>query len=123
MKKTLTILSTFLATSLVSMMLVTTSVNAAGLSDAAKKGRDIAFHRKKGNCLACHAIAGGVRPAGNIGPPLIAMKQRFSDKAKLRAQIWDATVNNPDTTMPPFGRHEILSGKEIDLIVEFVHSL
>ena len=123
MKKTLTILSTFLATSLVSMMLVTTSVNAAGLSDTAKKGKDIAFNRKKGNCLACHAIAGGVRPAGNIGPPLIAMKHRFPDKAKLRAQIWDSTVTNPDTSMPPFGRHEVLSGKEIDQVVEFIHSL
>lgn len=61
--------------------------------------------------------------AGNMGPPLVAMKARFPDKAKLRAQIWDATVANPNTAMPPFGKHKILSEKDIDLIVEFIHTL
>jgi len=64
----------------------------------------------------------GVMP-GNIGPPLIAMKARYPDKAKLRAQIWDATAANPHTPMPPFGKHGALSDKEIDLITEYVYSL
>lgn len=89
----------------------------------ADEGKKVAFDRKKGNCLACHAMAGAVRPAGNIGPPLVAMKQRFPDKAKLRAQIFDATKANPDTTMPPFGRHKILNDKELDQVVEFVLTL
>ncbi len=86
------------------------------------QGRKIAFNRKKGNCLACHQIEGG-KLAGNIGPPLVAMKTRFPDKAKLRAQIWDASVNNPNTIMPPFGRHKILTESEIDKVVEFIYSL
>lgn len=86
------------------------------------EGKDIAFNRKKGNCLACHQIEGGSLP-GNIGPPLIAMKDRFPDKSKLRAQIADARVQNPMTMMPPFGAHEILSASEIDKVVEFIHSL
>ncbi len=86
------------------------------------EGKKIAFNRKLGNCLACHAIAGGNLP-GNIGPPLIAMKARFPDKSALRAQIYDATVKNPKTAMPPFGRHGILSDKQIDLITEFIHTL
>ena len=45
------------------------------------------------------------------------------DKAKLRAQIADPTVANPNSIMPPFGRHNILSDEEIDLIAEFVHTL
>jgi sulfur-oxidizing protein SoxX len=51
------------------------------------------------------------------------MKARFPDKAILRAQISDATVKNPNTMMPPFGKHEILSDGEIDKIVEYIHSL
>jgi sulfur-oxidizing protein SoxX len=87
-----------------------------------EKGKKLAFNRKKGNCLACHQIAGGTM-AGNMGPPLVAMKARFPDKSKLRKQIWDATAANPNTAMPPFGRHKILSEKEIDLIVEYIYTL
>ena len=85
-------------------------------------GKQLAMARDKGNCLACHAIADGELP-GNIGPPLVYMQQRFPDKAQLRAQIWDATVRNPNTMMPPFGRHRILNDEEIDLIVDYIHSL
>ena len=87
-----------------------------------EQGKEIAFDRKKGNCLACHQIEGGDL-AGNIGPPLVAMQARFPDKSKLRAQIWDATKMNPGTIMPPFGRHNILSESEIDNVVEFIYSL
>ena len=85
-------------------------------------GKKLAFNRKKGNCLACHQIAGGSLP-GNIGPPLVAMKSRFPDKAKLRAQIYDARKANPNTIMPPFGPHAILSDDEIDKVVEFISTL
>lgn len=85
-------------------------------------GKKLAFDRKKGNCLACHQIEGGDLP-GNIGPALVAMKARFPDKSVLRAQIWDATAKNPNTMMPPFGRHEIMTEAEIDKVVEFIHSL
>ncbi len=87
--------------------------------EAAKK---LTFDRQKGNCLACHMIEGG-NLAGNIGPPLLAIKERFPDKAVLREQIWDATIKNPNSLMPPFGSHGILSGDEIDQIVEFIYTL
>jgi len=87
-----------------------------------EKGKAIAFDRKKGNCLACHTIDDGTLP-GNIGPPLIAMKLRYPDKARLRAQIWDATVANPNSIMIPFGRHRVLSEEEIDQVVEYIYSL
>ena len=86
------------------------------------QGKAVSVDRKKGNCLACHQMAGGDLP-GNIGPPLIAMKARYPDKAKLRAQIWDATKANPNTIMPPFGRQQILSEGDIDKIVEYVYTL
>ena len=90
--------------------------------DAVAEGKKISYNRKKGNCLACHAMGKGVSP-GNIGPPLVAMKARFPDKAKLREQIADPTIKNAATRMPPFGKHKILSGKDIDKIVEYVYTL
>ena len=87
-----------------------------------EKGKELAFNRKKGNCLACHQIEGGAL-AGNIGPPLIAMKARFPDYDKLRAQISDARTNNPNTIMIPFGPHAVMSAKEIDLVSKFIHTL
>lgn len=89
---------------------------------AIEEGKQIAFDRDKGNCLACHQIADGIFP-GNIGPPLMAMKQRFPDKAALRQRIFDATAVNPDTVMPPFGRHGILTPEEIDKVTDFIYSL
>lgn len=88
-------------------------------------GQDIAFNNRKGNCLACHSIPGDPKAVtiANIGPPLIAMKARFPDKAKLRAQIWDAMVANPYTSMPPFGKHKILTEQEIDKVVDYVYGL
>ncbi|MGD2075015.1 MAG: sulfur oxidation c-type cytochrome SoxX [Gammaproteobacteria bacterium] len=94
----------------------------AEAASAVEQGKEIAFDRKKGNCLACHQIEGGDLP-GNIGPPLVAMKARYPDKSRLRAQIWDATRINPNTVMPPFGRHQILSESEIDKVVEFIYTL
>ncbi len=87
-----------------------------------EEGKKLAFDKKKGNCLACHLIAGGDQ-AGNIGPPLVAMKARFPDRAVLRAQIYDARVKNPNTIMIPFGPHGVLSEKEIDKVVDYIHSL
>ena len=104
-----------------SLALLPNPVIAADAS-AVEQGKAISFDRKKGNCLACHQMEGGDLP-GNIGPPLIAMKARFPDKAKLRAQICDATKMNPNTIMPPFGRQQILSEGDIDKIVEYVYTL
>ena len=86
------------------------------------EGKEIAFSRKLGNCLACHHIDGG-QAGGTIGPPLIAMQVRYPDKEKLRAQIWDATVANPESPMPPFGSHHIVSDKQMDMLVEYIWSL
>lgn len=103
------------------MAVTVPSVQAA--DDAAlAAGKKVAFDRKLGNCLACHQIAGGVSP-GLIGPPLVAMQSRYPDKAKLRAQIWDPTVANPNTMMPPFGLHNVLSDEQIDAVADFIYSL
>ncbi len=88
-------------------------------------GRELSFSTAKGNCLACHQLPGdpGAITSANIGPPLIAMKGRYPDRARLRAQIWDATAFNPSTVMPPFGKHKVLTENEIDRIVDYIADL
>lgn len=99
----------------------------AAADDAAKPlpGRDVVFDRSKGNCLACHAIPNDPKAEspGNIAPPFIMMKERYPDRAKLRAQIWDSTQANPKTSMPPFGKHRILTEQEIDQVVDYMQTL
>ena len=91
-------------------------------ADIIAEGKKIAFDRRKGNCLACHYMGDGEMP-GTHGPPLILMNKRFPDKSKLRARIYDATAADPNTMMPPFGRHGILTDDEIDKITEYVYTL
>ena len=102
-------------------LLTPLTVSAADDADITK-GKELAFNKKKGNCLACHDISGGKLP-GNIGPPLVAMKARYPDYEKLKSQISDARKNNPNTIMIPFGPHSVLSAKEIDLISKFIYTL
>ncbi len=87
-----------------------------------EEGKAIAFDRRKGNCMACHMMDDASLP-GNIGPPLIAMKARFPDRARLREQIWDATKRNPQSMMPPFGEHGVLTSDEIEKVIDYILTL
>lgn len=96
---------------------------ATAADDAAlAAGRAIAADRNRGNCLACHWVE-GAEMTGNSGPPLVAMKQRYPERAALRAQIHDPRRRNPETLMPPYGAHGILSQRELELVVDYVHAL
>lgn len=87
-----------------------------------KEGQAVYHSKSRGNCIACHAIPDEIaNQPGNQGPMIIAMEQRFPNKAELRAQIWDATVKNPLTIMPPMGRHGMLTEDEIDAVVEYIY--
>ena len=118
--------------SLLSLGVVAGSIVVAAEADKAastektltpvEEGKKLVFDQMKGNCLACHMIVGGDLP-GNIGPPLVGMKDRFPDKAKLRAQIYDPRVANPKTTMIPFGPMGILTDEELDKVVEYLYTL
>jgi sulfur-oxidizing protein SoxX len=98
------------------------NVSSALADEALEQGKALATERSKGNCLACHRIADGVLP-GNLGPPLVVMKARFPERERLRLQIYDASLANPHSRMPPFGRHEILTAEEIELIMDYLYTL
>lgn len=86
-------------------------------------GKEIAFDKSKGNCLACHMIAGGDQP-GTIGPPLIAMKARYPDRQALFDVVWDPRNKfGQQTIMPPMGAHGLLSKEQIELVVDFIQTL
>ncbi len=86
-------------------------------------GKELAFDASKGNCLACHMIAGGDQP-GTMGPPLIAMKARYPDRAALVEVIWDPRKKfGNHTVMPPIGAYGILSKDELEKVVDFVWGL
>jgi sulfur-oxidizing protein SoxX len=89
--------------------------------DVVVEGGCIAIIRTKGNCHACHHVAGIA--SGNIAPPLVAIAERFPDKAKLRAQIEDPLRFNPHTVMPPYGKHDILTPQEIDKLLVWLLTL
>ncbi|MDH5650888.1 MAG: sulfur oxidation c-type cytochrome SoxX [Gammaproteobacteria bacterium] len=111
-----------LAASAIAMMLGTTMLPATAVAASAEEGKKIAEDRKKGNCVSCHFYQ-GAEMAGTPGPAFVAMKDRFPDRAKLAAQISDPTKANPNTLMPPFGKHGILKPDEIDAIVEWLYTL
>jgi sulfur-oxidizing protein SoxX len=113
------------AAALMGALAVATPAMAQENGEAKKEmtGKELAFNSSKGNCLACHMIAGGDQP-GTIGPPLIAMKQRYPDRKALYDVIYDPrTKFGPHTIMPPIGAHGILSKDELEKVVDFIHSL
>jgi sulfur-oxidizing protein SoxX len=110
----------------VAALILGTVAFTANATDAPKgdleAGKAIAMDRSKGNCIACHVIPGGESP-GAIGPALVAMQARYPTKEALAKQIWDPTIKNPEAVMPPFGKHEILTEKEFNEVVEYIWSL
>jgi len=121
MRKTFRLISVVIST-LTLFGAVSVATVSAGDESAIKEGKKIALSNKKGNCLACHMIV-GEEQTGNIGPPLIAMKSRFADKDVLKAQISDPRTKNPNSSMPPFGAHGILTDEELDKLTDYIHSL
>ena len=122
MRKSFRLMSVVVSTLTLFGVVSFATVNAGDMS-VVEEGKKIALNKKKGNCLACHMIPGGGEQPGNIGPPLIVMKTRFPDRAVLKAQIADARTKNPNTIMPPFGTHGILTADELDKVTEYILSL
>jgi sulfur-oxidizing protein SoxX len=79
----------------------------------------------KGNCIACHQLPEGAGPAtrADVGPRLEGTRMRALGRGALRQALVDPMRANPDTVMPPFGRHRLLDAAEIDRLVDFLVAL
>lgn len=91
----------------------------------AGEGLGIFTRPDKGNCVACHEVPAGAGPAirATVGPRLDGARLKAWDRARLRALLVDPMVSDPDTVMPPFGRHRLLSPQEIERLIDYLHAL
>ena len=97
----------------------------APAAQAANEPLDLFVRADKGHCIACHQLPQGVGPAtrSDVGPRLEGARMRELGRPGIRELIVDPMRSNPDTIMPPFGRHHILDEREIDRLTEFLHAL
>ena len=104
-----------------STLLLALAVAAEPAAGDVAAGRELAFASARGNCIACHVIA-GAQQMGDLGPPLADMRARYPRRRELFRRIWDESAYNPATLMPPFGRHGILTPHEIELVIDFLYT-
>jgi sulfur-oxidizing protein SoxX len=88
-------------------------------------GAELFTRADKGNCIACHQVPAGAGPAtrADLGPKLEGARMRALGRERLRALLADPMANNPETLMPPFGRHRILDEAEIDRVIDYLYAL
>ena len=111
-----------IASTLALLALVGSGALAKPSAEDIAAGKALAGDRNSGNCFACHQVE-GAELAGNIGPPLIAMKMRFPEREVLYQQVADPRLRNPNTVMPPYGAHGILSERELNLVIDYLLTL
>lgn len=104
------------------LLIATLALCAPAVQAASPDGMSLTLSPTKGNCIACHQL-GNNPNAGNIGPALSGIKQKFPERKKLQQLLWDPTSSAPNTIMPPFGKHHLLSADEIDKIINYLYSL
>ena len=91
------------------------------LNGNAARGKQTAFARNRGNCLACHVMPGGSQP-GSRGPDLSRFGSSGRNEAEAYAMVFDMRTVNPETLMPPIGTNDILTDQELRDVVAFLLS-
>lgn len=100
-------------------------------------GRKTAASRKKGNCLACHAITDlkELPYHGEIAPTLDGVADRLTE-GEMRLRVVNPKAINEDTSMPSFYRTEglhrvlknfkgktVLSAQEVEDVVAYLMTM
>ena len=91
----------------------------------AATGQKLAFDRSRGGgCLACHIM--GPKTAevpGNVGPDLSEIGTAGRTDQWFYNYVFDPRVYNPQSMMPPWGKHGFYKDDEIKDIVAFLKTL
>ncbi len=113
------------------------SKSFTGKPGNAANGKKLVVNRKKGNCLACHAVSDLSNQAdhGEIGPPLDGVAGRYNI-AQLRAQVANPKGTNPGSIMPAFLKKDgltrvkkkfkgktILTPQEVEDVIAYLMTL
>ncbi|HXS51170.1 MAG TPA: sulfur oxidation c-type cytochrome SoxX [Usitatibacter sp.] len=88
-------------------------------------GAQIFLRPDKGNCAACHQVSDPAAPKtrSDLGPRLEGARMRSIGRERLRALLTDPMAGNPETLMPPYGRHRILDASQIDRVLDYLDAL
>jgi L-cysteine S-thiosulfotransferase len=89
------------------------------------KGQQLAFNRSRGGgCLACHIMGPKTQALpGDVGPDLSEIARAGRTDQWLFNYVFDPRVYNPQSVMPPWGKHGFYSDAEIRDIVAFLKTL
>lgn len=92
------------------------------LQQSVTNGEAVALDPARGNCNACHLLPHTPKATGKskLGVSLSNVRAKYPDEKKLRALIWDASQTYPQTIMPPYGKHRIMSEAEIDDLTAWI---
>lgn len=102
----------------------------------AVRGRQLAFARDRGNCIACHVIpAPDEASHGNLGPSLRGVADRLNE-GQIRLRLVDIRRIAPATIMPAYYRADglkrvaaalagkpVLAAQEIEDVLAFLMTL
>lgn len=102
-----------------------TEIVVASVSGDPAKGQQLAFDRRRGGgCLACHVMGPKTQALpGSVGPDLSEIGSAGRTDQWLFNYVLDPRVYNPDSVMPPWGRHGFYNEAEIRDIVAFLKTL
>jgi sulfur-oxidizing protein SoxA len=91
----------------------------------AGKGQQLSFDRSRGGgCLACHVMGPKTQALpGDVGPDLSEIATAGRTDQWLFNSVFDPRVYNPQSVMPPWGKHGFYSEAEIRDIVAFLKTL
>ncbi|HTR86449.1 MAG TPA: sulfur oxidation c-type cytochrome SoxA [Reyranella sp.] len=100
-------------------------IAVASVAGDPARGEKLAFDRTRGGgCLACHVMGPKTQEApGNVGPDLSEIGKAGRTDQYLFNYVFDPRVYNPQSVMPPWGRHGFYSEAEIRDIVAFLKTL
>ena len=95
------------------------------VSGDAASGQKLAFDRSRGGgCLACHVMGPRTQALpGNVGPDLSEIGKAGRTDQWLYNYVYDSRVQNPESVMPPWGKHGFYNEPEIRDMVAFLKTL